>query len=190
MGPGAAGGGGGLGMRSLGPNSLIFTHLSGSFDQIICYMLAPCLGGWRPPRAWILDPPLMAVIISFQTFVKKQFNFKIKKKVMPVCTKFRTYPDLPGPSERYCVAFYKLMQPIAVNWTAILMSRGSFTLCNLLWLRLWFFLSQYATQWKYLHYATVTTSRTPMLPIINKNKSQSQLEKNAQCEWALRSWLE
>ena len=38
------------------------------------------------------------------------------------------------------------------------------------------------TQWKCSHYATATTSPTPMQPIVSKNKSQSQI---AQCERAL-----
>ena len=38
------------------------------------------------------------------------------------------------------------------------------------------------TQWKCSHYATATTSPTPMHPIVSKNKSQSQI---AQCEEAL-----
>ena len=39
------------------------------------------------------------------------------------------------------------------------------------------------TQWKCSHYATATTSPTPMQPIVSKNESQSQI---AQCERALR----
>ena len=35
----------------------------------------------------------------------------------------------------------------------------------------------YRTQWKYSHYVTAMTSPTPVLPIIRKNKSQSQSEK-------------
>ena len=38
------------------------------------------------------------------------------------------------------------------------------------------------TQWKCSHYATATTSPTPMQPIVSKYKSQSQI---AQCERAL-----
>ena len=38
------------------------------------------------------------------------------------------------------------------------------------------------TQWKCSHYATATTSPTPMQPIVSKNKSLSQI---VQCERAL-----
>ena len=41
------------------------------------------------------------------------------------------------------------------------------------------------TQWKCSHYATATTSPTPLQPIVIKNKSQSQI---AQCERALKLW--
>ena len=69
-------------------------------------------------------------------------------------------------------------------WTDL---RGSFTLCD-------FFLIATAipliatngfhrTQWKCSHYATMTTSPTPIQPIMSKNKSQSQI---AQCERALK----
>ena len=45
----------------------------------------------------------------------------------------------------------------------------------------------YRIQWKCSHYVTATTSSTPIKPVINKNKSQSQSEKkNAMCERALR----
>ena len=40
----------------------------------------------------------------------------------------------------------------------------------------------YTTQWKCSHYATATTSPTPIQPIMSKNKSQSQIAK---CEQAL-----
>ena len=42
----------------------------------------------------------------------------------------------------------------------------------------------YRTQWKCSHYATATTSPSPIYPIVSRNKSQLQSEKNAQCEWA------
>ena len=41
----------------------------------------------------------------------------------------------------------------------------------------------YRTQWKCSHYVTVTTSPTPIQPIMSKNKSQSQI---VQCERALK----
>ena len=44
----------------------------------------------------------------------------------------------------------------------------------------------YRTQWKCSHCATVTTSPTPIHPIVRKNKSQLQI---AQCERALMLWM-
>ena len=44
----------------------------------------------------------------------------------------------------------------------------------------------HGTQWKCSHYATVTTSPTPIQPIMSKSKSQSQI---AQCERALNKLI-
>ena len=78
---------------------------------------------------------------------------------------------------------YPLLIPCAPAWP--LASYGAFTQCCFLIATAIPLIATNGlqrTQCKCSHYATVTTSLTPMQPIMSKNKSQSQI---AQCERAL-----
>ena len=88
-----------------------------------------------------------------------QYYYRFRHFVFCTITKWLSMVK-PSKARSQCVIFFRIA-------TAILLIAAD---------------GLHSTQWKCSHHVTAPASPTPVYPMINKNKLQSQSEKNEQCE--------